>query len=149
MAIVDGEIGPMQCKSCICPGYAEISDAHEVPGTQSHCFHVYEPHSSGKHICSFSRVLDSPFLPTSINMPHQYDNPAVQQAHDRVFKEARSVPSPVLPPGFSPSQFDNLVHELADIVGVKNVHTGEALLHFSDPFSPQRDHDKYPSAAVW
>lgn len=82
-------------------------------------------------------------------MTHQYDNPAVQQAHDRVFKEARSAPSPVLLRGFSPSQLDNLVRELRNIVGVENVHTGETLLHFSDPFSPQRDHDKYPSAAVW
>jgi hypothetical protein len=81
-------------------------------------------------------------------MLHQYENPTVQQAHDRVFKQGRSMPKePVLPPSFSEHQFHDLIKELEVIVGSDNVHTGEALIHFSDPFSP--NNSNLPSAAVW
>jgi pyruvate-formate lyase-activating enzyme len=81
-------------------------------------------------------------------MVRQYENPAIQQAHERVFKAGRSVPnSTLLPPGFSESQFQDLVEQLKAIVGVENVHTGGALLHFTDPFSPQAGN--LPSAAAW
>lgn len=81
-------------------------------------------------------------------MAQQYDSPAIQQAHDRVFKEGRSAPrDPKFPPGFSECRFNSMMEELKAIVGNQNVHTGESLLHFSDPFSRQMDN--LPSAAVW
>ena len=82
-------------------------------------------------------------------MAQQYnDKPDIQQAHDRVFKEGRSAPcDATFPPGFSEDQFNLMVDELRAIVGGENVHTGDTLLHFSDPFAQRTDH--VPSAAVW
>jgi hypothetical protein len=81
-------------------------------------------------------------------MSQQYENPAIQKAHDRVFKEGRTAhPGPIYPPGFTKDGFDDMIEELRSIIGGENVHTGETLLHFSDPFS--RRVNNLPSAAVW
>ncbi|WZH42046.1 glycolate oxidase [Fusarium acuminatum] len=80
-------------------------------------------------------------------MSQQYENPAIQKAHDRVFKEGRTAhPGPIYPPGFTKDGFDDMIEELKSIIGGENVHTGETLLHFSDPFS--RRVNNLPSAAV-
>lgn len=80
-------------------------------------------------------------------MVQQYEDHKVQQAHDSVFKESRSVPEQCYPPGMEETQFSEAVQTLKTIVGDEQVYTGESLVHFSDPFS---SHSKnFPSAAVW
>ncbi|KAL8789900.1 MAG: hypothetical protein Q9195_006610 [Heterodermia aff. obscurata] len=61
-------------------------------------------------------------------MVRQYEDNAVQQAHDRVFEQSR------------------VVQKLKTIVGDDQVFTEDSLLHFSDPFSP--DPKNFPSAAA-
>lgn len=80
-------------------------------------------------------------------MVQQYNDNDVQQAHDRVFEQGRSAPEPHLPPGMAKTQFSEMIRAFKAIVGDDQVHTGESLLHFSDPFSPHADN--FPSAAVW
>lgn len=80
-------------------------------------------------------------------MVQQYDVHDVQQAHDRVFEQGRSVPEQRFPPGMAETQFSDVTQNLKAIVGDDQVHTGESLLHFSDPFSPHTEN--FPSAAVW
>lgn len=80
-------------------------------------------------------------------MVQQYEDDDVQQAHDRVFEQGRSAPEQRLPPGMAETQFSEMIQTLKVIVGDDQVHTGESLLHFSDPFSPHTEN--FPSAAVW
>ena len=80
-------------------------------------------------------------------MVQQYEAHDVQQAHDRVFEQGRSVPEQRFPPGMGENQFSDVIQNLNAIVGDDHVHTGESLLHFSDPFSPHTEN--FPSAAVW
>lgn len=80
-------------------------------------------------------------------MVQQYEDNDVQQAHDRVFDQGRSVPEQCFPPGMAEVQFSEVIQTLKAIVGNDHVHTGESLLHFSDPFSPHTEN--FPSAAIW
>lgn len=80
-------------------------------------------------------------------MVQQYNDEEVQQAHDRVYEQGRAAPVPPLPPGFAEVEFEKIILALKEIVGDTWVHTGDSLLHFSDPFT--LDTEKYPSAAVW
>ncbi|PHH65820.1 hypothetical protein CDD81_1189 [Ophiocordyceps australis] len=77
---------------------------------------------------------------------HHYQARDVQEAHDRVFKPGRTPPKQQLPPGKTAEQLKEILQALAAIVGDDNVGTGEALLHFSDPFTLEES--SFPSAAV-
>ncbi|KAK0724921.1 4-cresol dehydrogenase [Lasiosphaeris hirsuta] len=79
-------------------------------------------------------------------MGQQYKDDDVQQAHDHVFRDGRTAPEQRLPPGMSDGQFQALTLAFQGVVGKDNVHTGEALLDFSDPFTLGTDN--FPSAAV-
>lgn len=83
----------------------------------------------------------------SHEMVQQYEDDDVQHAHDRVFEQGRSVPEQRLPPGMTEARFSEMIQTLKDIVGDDQVHTGESLLHFSDPFSPHTEN--FPSASIW
>lgn len=80
-------------------------------------------------------------------MVQQYEVHDVQQAHDRVFEQGRSAPKQRFPPGMAETEFSDVTQNLKAIVGDDQVHTGESLLHFSDPFSPHTDN--FPSTAIW
>lgn len=80
-------------------------------------------------------------------MVQLYEDDDVQQAHDRVFEQGRSVPEQCFPPGMAETQFSEMIQTLKAIVGDDQVYTGESLLHFSDPFSPHTEN--FPSAAIW
>lgn len=80
-------------------------------------------------------------------MVQLYEDNDVQQAHDRVFEQGRSVPEQCFPPGMVETQFSEMIQTLKAVVGDDQVYTGESLLHFSDPFSPHTEN--FPSAAVW
>ncbi|PHH63565.1 hypothetical protein CDD82_1885 [Ophiocordyceps australis] len=77
---------------------------------------------------------------------HHYQAKDVQEAHDRVFKPGRTPPKQQLPPGKTAEQLQEILQALAAIVGHDNVGSGEALLHFSDPFTVEES--SFPSAAV-
>ena len=80
-------------------------------------------------------------------MVKQYEDSDVQQAHDQVYEQDRAVLGVCFPPGMTEVQFGIMVHSLKSIVGNDHVHTGQSLLHFSDPFCEHTRH--LPSAAVW
>lgn len=80
-------------------------------------------------------------------MVKQYADSDVQQAHDQVFAEHRSPFKECLPPSMSKAHFHDMIQALRVVVGEDQVHTGESLLHFSDPFSAHTEN--FPSAAVW
>lgn len=105
--------------------------------------HNIDTHDRGTH--PECVVPPSSFHPPE--MVQQYDDHDVQQAHDRVFEQGRSVPEQRFPPGMAETQFREMIQTLKAMVGEDHVHTGESLLHFSDPFSPHTRN--FPSAAVW
>ena len=80
-------------------------------------------------------------------MAQQYEDHVVQQAHDRVFGQSRSLPQYCFPPGMTEGQFSDVVQNLKTVVGDNQVFTEDSLLHFSDPFSPNPSN--FPSAAAW
>ena len=88
-----------------------------------------------------------PPSPIQLKMVRQYEDHIVQQAHDRVFEQSRSVPQYCFPPGMTEGQFRRVIQNLKTIVGDDQVFTEDSLLHFSDPFSPSPKN--FPSAAAW
>jgi len=81
-------------------------------------------------------------------MARFYEDATLQRVQDHVFTALRSSPPDVLPPGLSKAQFKDVCDKFVSIIGADNFHTGQDLLHFSDPyFVNEQIH--LPSAAVW
>ncbi|KAI1858291.1 uncharacterized protein JN550_012822 [Neoarthrinium moseri] len=75
-----------------------------------------------------------------------YEEPELQNLHKATFVQGRPSLEQVLPHGISREVFEVVVEAFASIVGRANVATGEDLLNFTDPFTPNNKFT--PSAAV-
>ncbi|CAK7212894.1 hypothetical protein SCUCBS95973_001615 [Sporothrix curviconia] len=84
--------------------------------------------------------------------PIFYADKAVQAQHDALFRGSaqRDVPE-TLPPGVSRPAWEAALRAFRDIVGADGVHTGAALVNYTDPFELWQDTDRrhVPSAALW
>jgi len=84
--------------------------------------------------------------------PVFYDDPEVQAAHQELFTRSTQHPIPtVFPPGASQTDFLKALAEWQKALGWENVHTGEALRNYVDPFELWEDTTdrRVPSAAIW
>ncbi|KAI1856950.1 uncharacterized protein JN550_013552 [Neoarthrinium moseri] len=75
-----------------------------------------------------------------------YKEPEIQNLHASTFVEGRQSLERVLPPGVSNDSFQRVLDAFRSIVGTGNTKTGDDLLNFTDPFTPNNQFT--PSAAV-
>ncbi|KAK2601419.1 hypothetical protein N8I77_010869 [Diaporthe amygdali] len=96
-------------------------------------------------------INDTPNGSSASSFAAQYQDPAYQKAHAKVFFESGTPSIPrLLPPGVSEASFNRAIEEFKNVVGTAEVVTGDGLVEYVDPYELNEDgpERKLPSAAV-